>query len=99
MYLKHVGYEYWRDAIAVSRHYPNIYLETAGNSPSGVIAAAIREAGADKVCYGSDFPYIIPEVILAKIRGLNLSDPDLALVLGGNSGRINKLEMSQAVAA
>ena len=99
MYLKHVGYEYWRDAIEMARHYPNICLETAGNSTTGVIAAAIREAGADKVCYGSDFPYIIPEVILAKIRGLNLPEDELDLVLGGNSVRINRLTVPARVAA
>jgi uncharacterized protein len=99
IYLKHIGYEYWRDAIEVARHYPNVYLETAGNSTSGVIAASIREAGADKGCFGSDYPYIIPEVVLAKVRGLELSESDLALVLGGNSARINGVAVAQGASA
>jgi predicted TIM-barrel fold metal-dependent hydrolase len=97
IYLKHIGYEYWRDAIIVAQRYPNVYLETAGNTSSGEIYAAIREAGADKVCYGSDLPYILPHVVIQKIRCLPISDEEKEQVLVLNSARINKLPVGAAV--
>ncbi len=95
IYLKHIGYEYWRDAVIMAQRYPNIYLETAGASTSGEIFAAIRLAGADKVCYGSDLPYVLPSVVIAKIRSLPASDADKELVLGLNSARINRVGEEQ----
>jgi predicted TIM-barrel fold metal-dependent hydrolase len=90
IFLKHIGYHYWRDAIIVARHTDNVYLETAGNTTSGEIMEAIKQAGAHRVVYGSDLPYIIPEVVIAKITGLPISDRDKALVLGENIQRIHK---------
>ncbi len=97
IYLKHIGYEYWRDAVIMATRYPNIYVETAGASTSGEILAAIRWAGADKVCYGSDLPYVLPEVVIKKIRSLPISEEDKALVLGLNSARINNIPVRSLV--
>lgn len=91
IFLKHIGYQYWRDAIIVARHAPNVYLETAGNSSSGEIMESIKQAGASKVVYGSDLPYLKPQVVLAKIRGLPISEESRNLVLGGNVSRIHHL--------
>ena len=91
MFLKHLGYHYWRDAIIVARHADNVYLETAGNTTSGEIMAAVREAGAAKVVFGSDLPYIVPEVVMAKIRGLPASDRDKSLILGATVAKLHGL--------
>ena len=99
IYLKHIGYEYWRDAIILAQRYPNVYLETAGNTSAGEIYAAVREAGADKVCYGSDLPYILPHVVVQKIRSLPITDDEKEQVLALNSARINKLPVGVAVGA
>jgi predicted TIM-barrel fold metal-dependent hydrolase len=50
---------------------------------------AVRHAGASKVVYGSDLPYIIPEVVIAKINGLPISSQDKALILAGNMEKIH----------
>lgn len=99
IYLKHIGYEYWRDAVIMATRYPNVYLETAGASTSGEILAAIRWAGAAKVCYGSDLPYVLPSVVIKKIRSLPISDDDKALVLGLNSARLNNIPIGSKVRA
>lgn len=101
IYLKHIGYEYWRDAVIMATRYENVYLETAGASTSGEILAAIRWAGANKVCYGSDLPYCLPSVVIKKIESLPISAEDKALVLGLNSARLNNIplrKVAQAVA-
>jgi uncharacterized protein len=90
--LKHLGYEYVRDAIVVAQLTKNVFLETAGNSSSAEIRAAIKEAGAEKVVYGSDLPYITPEVVIQKIRLMeDVSDREKADVLGNNIARMHNL--------
>lgn len=99
IYLKHIGYEYWRDAIVLAQRYENIYLETAGNTTSGEIYASIREAGANKVCYGSDLPYILPHNVIKKIQSLPISEQEKEAVLAGNSARINNIPLTTTVGA
>jgi predicted TIM-barrel fold metal-dependent hydrolase len=47
----------------------------------------IAQVGPQQLIFGLDFPYNLEEgteTALATLRGLGLSDPDLALILGGN---------------
>jgi predicted TIM-barrel fold metal-dependent hydrolase len=47
----------------------------------------IAQAGAQQLIFGLDFPYNLEpgtETALSTLRGLGLSEPDLALILGGN---------------
>jgi predicted TIM-barrel fold metal-dependent hydrolase len=99
IYFKHIGYEYWRDAVLMAKRYPNCFVETAANSTCGEIYAAIRYAGADKVCYGSDFPYIDPRVVIKKVEALPISDEEKALVFYKNTAKINKLDLDARGAA
>lgn len=90
--LKHMGYRYIRDAITVARLTSNVFLETAGNTSASEIRAGIKEAGAEKVVYGSDTPYINPEIVIQKIQMLeDVSDKEKEMVLGGNMARLHKL--------
>jgi hypothetical protein len=49
---------------------------------------AVRRAGARKVIFGSDGPWLHPGVELAKIKALGLAPADEQLVLGGNLARL-----------
>jgi len=90
--LKHMGYEYIRDALTVARLTKNVFVETAGNTIPTEIRAGIKEAGADKIVYGSDLPYINPEIVIQKIQLLeDVSDKEKEMVLGGNMARIHNL--------
>ncbi len=93
IYLKHIGYEYWRDAICLAKRYPNCYLETAANTTCSEIYAAVRQAGAHKVCYGSDFPYIDPRVVIKKIEALPITQEEKDLIFYKNTAKINKLSV------
>ena len=55
---------------------------------------AIKILGADRVCFGSDTPFELMHVELAKYRALldgEISEADQALVYGGNVIRILNL--------
>jgi hypothetical protein len=53
-----------------------------------LLEQAVRRAGAHKVLFGSDGPWLHPGVELEKIRLLRLGAGDEALVLGGNLLRL-----------
>jgi predicted TIM-barrel fold metal-dependent hydrolase len=55
-----------------------------------VLADAVRRAGARKVLFGTDGPFLHPAVELAKVRALRLAPDDEALVLGGNVLRLTR---------
>jgi predicted TIM-barrel fold metal-dependent hydrolase len=87
--MAHMGYRHTADCIIVARRCPNVYLETSANASQTAIHEAIRQAGARRVLFGSDMPYTDPDDVLGKVRTLpDLSEDDLALVLGGNMQRI-----------
>jgi len=67
----------------LSRH-ANIFTDTSGVRRFDLLVQAVARAGADKILFGSDGPWLHPGVELAKIHALKLSPRDEALVLGGN---------------
>ncbi|MEA3213163.1 MAG: uncharacterized protein QOE70_6220 [Chthoniobacter sp.] len=68
--------------------YPNVYADTSGVRRFDYLVEAIRRAGARKLLFGSDGPWLHPGLELHKIRLLGLSPTDEALVLGGNARRL-----------
>src|SRR6266478_395035 len=81
----------WRAQVALIDHlvrHPNIYTDTAGVRRFDILAQAVRRAGARKILFGSDGPWLHPGVELAKVRALGLSKKDEALILGGNFLRL-----------
>jgi predicted TIM-barrel fold metal-dependent hydrolase len=71
----------------LARH-PNLFTDTAGVRRFDLLVEVVKRAGARKVLFGSDGPWLHPGVELAKIRALGLSRCDEALVLGGNFSRL-----------
>ena len=64
--------------------FPNIFTDTAGIRRFDLLQDAARRAGAKKILFGSDGPWLHPGLELAKIRALGLPAADERLVLGGN---------------
>lgn len=86
--VSHMGYRLAADAIAVAKLAPNVYLETS-DVGSITIDGAIRALGADRVIYGSDLPYSVPEHELSKVTLLpGVSAEDKSKILGGNLSRL-----------
>ena len=81
----------WRAQSAFIDHlarHPNIYTDSAGVRRFDLLEQAVERAGARKILFGSDGPWLHPGVELAKIAALTLSRDDEALVLGGNFLRL-----------
>jgi predicted TIM-barrel fold metal-dependent hydrolase len=68
--------------------FPNVYADTAGIRRFDFIVQAVRRAGAHKVLFGSDGPWLHPGVELYKIRMLRLPAREEALIMGGNARRL-----------
>jgi predicted TIM-barrel fold metal-dependent hydrolase len=75
---------------------PNIFTDTSGVRYFDLLEEAIARAGAQKVLYGSDGPYLHPAPELAKIFALALSPGDRDLVLGGNVLRLTRRARASA---
>jgi predicted TIM-barrel fold metal-dependent hydrolase len=91
--LPHLGSfaDDWRaqlGLIAYLERHPNIYTDTSGVRRFDLLAEAVRRAGAHKVLFGSDGPWLHPAVELAKVKALDLRPDDEALVLGRNFLRL-----------
>lgn len=75
-------------AIDVGRRYPNVYLDTSSVVFFRFLELAAREAGPDKLIFGSDGPELDSRVELYKVKLLKLPPADEAKVLGGNIRRL-----------
>jgi predicted TIM-barrel fold metal-dependent hydrolase len=81
----------WRAQLALIDHlvrHPNIYTDTSGIRRFDLLEQAVRRAGARKILFGSDGPWLHPGVELAKVRALHLPPKEEQLVLGGNLLRL-----------
>jgi uncharacterized protein len=68
--------------------YPNVYADTSGVRRFDYIVQAVERAGAHKLLFGSDGPWLHPEVELHKIRVLGLPPQEEKQILGGNILRL-----------
>lgn len=71
----------------LERH-ANVYTDTSGVRRFDLLEEAVQRAGARKILFGSDGPWLHPGLELAKVRALRLSPADERLVLGGNLLRL-----------
>jgi len=79
----------WRSAIETAREHPNITLIGSAIDELPILSA-IQALGPDRVCFGSDMPFGLMHVQLAKYLAL-LRDYDTAArqqVLGGNFAQL-----------
>ncbi len=63
---------------------PNVYTDTAGIRRFDLLEEAVKRAGAHKVLFGSDGPFLHPGVELFKIRALGLTKMEEQRILGEN---------------
>jgi len=97
--LAHLGFELdWGKmftsplaAFYLARSYKNVYLDTAAATwIQYIVEQAVREAGADKLVFGTDAPWFYPSLIRA-IEDLEIPEADLKKILGEIMARLLNL--------
>ncbi len=73
-----------REFIDVLVRHRNVFTDTSGVRRFDLLEEALARAGAHKILFGSDGPWLHPGVELAKVVALPLTPPQRRLVLGGN---------------
>jgi uncharacterized protein len=69
-------------------HYPNVHADTSAVRRFDYLVQALKRAGAHKLLFGSDGPWLHPGLEMHKIRLLGLPPEETALILGGNARRL-----------
>jgi predicted TIM-barrel fold metal-dependent hydrolase len=92
--IGHMGKRLFEDAILVARWFENIVLETSFRNPRD-IARAVKCVGAERIVYGSDMPFGVPEIEMMKVRICDITAEEKEMVLGANMARILDLEVGK----
>lgn len=74
--------------IPILERHPNIYTDTSGVRRFDLLEMAVEEAGAHKILFGSDGPWLHPRVELEKVFALNLSEKETRKILAENFLRL-----------
>jgi hypothetical protein len=77
--------------------HPNVYADTSGVRRFDLLREAVLRAGARKVVFGSDGPWLHPALELEKVRLLRLSPAAEQRVLGGNAASILRRGRGRAI--
>jgi predicted TIM-barrel fold metal-dependent hydrolase len=79
----------WQRGIRAIRAARNVYAGISGSDPTaGMVEMAVRELGAERVIYGSDFGGRSLASQLAKVHGADIPEEAKRLILGGNIRRL-----------
>lgn len=79
----------WERGIRAIRPFPNVTAEICGGDPTaGFVDMAVRELGAERVMYGSDYFGRSFASQLAKVYGADISEEAKRLILDGNIRRM-----------
>lgn len=71
-------------ALAGAQRHPNIFLDTSTGLETRCLELAIKELGAERICFGSDGPDCDSRLEIFKIRMLRLPPEQEEKILGGN---------------
>jgi predicted TIM-barrel fold metal-dependent hydrolase len=91
-----------RSFVDILASHPNVHTDTAGVRRFDDLVAAVRRAGARKVLFGSDGPWLHPGVEFTKIRELiaelGLTAAEAAQICGANAIRVFRIRLNQIAA-
>lgn len=86
------GYEGARQSGELARKCPNVFLDTCSSvADVGLLEMLIAGAGADRVLWATDIPFLDCRPQIGRAAFSELSDDDLRLLLGGNARRLFNL--------
>ena len=77
------------ESIALAGQHPNIYLDLCRSAMSPVwVERIVNEVGADRVLWGTDFPFLDPVYLVGRLACTTLSDETKRKVFGLNAVRL-----------
>jgi hypothetical protein len=86
--LAHLGDspEEVEERIGLAVRFPNLYLDICGHGYQrmGVLEMAVRQAGRDRVMFGSDYTINDPAGVIARIQAADFDAQTKDRLLGGN---------------
>jgi len=89
--MGHSGYGEWEKAIQVGKDYPNVYLELcAAYTVNGVIEWMVKEAGSQKILFGTDLPWFDPHYGIGCVLFSRITDEDRHDILHRNAEKLIK---------
>lgn len=100
---EHVYDTFFEMALALATKHDNIYLETA-QAPVHHIERAVREVGAQRVIFGTDWcstwrqvaaPHNMYELAVDVIDQADISDADREWILGGTAAELFRVDLSK----
>jgi uncharacterized protein len=87
--LGHSCYGAWEQAVGLAAEFPNVYLElTAAYHVYGLIEWMCREAGSEKVLFGTDYPWFDPMVAIGCVTFAHIRDDEMRNILYDNARRL-----------
>ncbi len=69
----------------------NVYFETSGIQYAVILKKIYKKFGAEKIIFGSDYPFGDPRVALAMIETLNPTKEEHKLITEKNISKILKI--------
>jgi hypothetical protein len=86
--MAHIGGD-WQRGIKAAKPASNLLVDTSGTIiECGMIEAAVKELGAERVVFGSDAPGLELAVPFAKVMGAEIGEREKRLVMGENMQRM-----------
>ena len=86
--MAHLAGVRWRGVLDV-KPYPNVLVDTSGGpATTGLVEFAVRELGAERVVFGSDWPLRDFAAQKARVTGASIAEEAKRLILGGNAARL-----------
>jgi predicted TIM-barrel fold metal-dependent hydrolase len=95
--MAHLGNGFWEQAIEIAKKYKQVLFDTAvaisaidsdTTLDDNEAVEMIRTIGADRILFGSDYPWINPAGDIERIRGLKISQGEIDRILGGNAAEL-----------
>jgi len=80
------------EALNVAERVPNIYVDSSGSVEwYGAFEKVVAKVGADKVLFGSDFPWCNLAFMIGRVLFAKISDKDKMKILGLNAKKLFKI--------
>jgi predicted TIM-barrel fold metal-dependent hydrolase len=79
----------WDRAVQLANKYPNLYLElTAVADDRGVIDKFVKEAGSDRILFGTDLPWFTTLTCIGAVLSADITDDDRRNIFYRNGARL-----------